>query len=376
MVKNGTFGTLMTVDGNRLVVQLLEGPGKHQPSLPPRNIYVAINEYPHVDYGYATTIYKSQGITVDRSIVLAHPGMRRQATHVALSRHREGTTLFWDERVFKEQERVIHCLSRDGSKKNALDYLSREEAEKLIPMEQGNSKLTLVAGQVGQKVDQKNEHHVSYSSSVPPSGTPVHRSLSEILKGTAQEDRIIVPSYVRLREERIQTRKIELIVSASEIASEMRTLQNEYLKKQGPESDISTRVKTISRALAQSDDLHQLLRVYDPDMGARLVPHIEHEKTVLIRLNQESAQLIHVLEDTKQKVNLGRLSQDAAWVVLKPHIQQLAKDENLQDYLREKEPDWSKRLDPYVQICRRDLDLQKGLVKTQQKELGGWEIGE
>jgi hypothetical protein len=111
-------------------------------------------------------------------------------------------------------------------------------------------------------------------------------------------------------------------------------------------------------------------------MGARLVPHIEHEKTVLIRLNQESAMLIHVLEDTKEKVNLDSLSQDAAWAILKPHIQQLAKDENLQDYLREKEPDWSKRLDAYVQICRRDLDLQKGLVRTQQKEWGGWEIGE
>ena len=46
------------------------------------------------DYGYAATIHKSQGMSVDRVLLLPHRRMDRHATYVALSRHRDALTVF------------------------------------------------------------------------------------------------------------------------------------------------------------------------------------------------------------------------------------------------------------------------------------------
>jgi ATP-dependent exoDNAse (exonuclease V) alpha subunit len=55
-----------------------------------RSIAFDTKNYAHIDHGYAATIQKSQGVTVDCTHVLATPGLDRHATYVALSRHREG----------------------------------------------------------------------------------------------------------------------------------------------------------------------------------------------------------------------------------------------------------------------------------------------
>ena len=41
--------------------------------------------YKHLDHGYAATVHKAQGSTVDRTYVLATPHFDRHATYVALS---------------------------------------------------------------------------------------------------------------------------------------------------------------------------------------------------------------------------------------------------------------------------------------------------
>ena len=47
-----------------------------------------------LDYGYAATIHKSQGVTVDHTLVLGHGRMNRHAVYVALTRHRDSVTVF------------------------------------------------------------------------------------------------------------------------------------------------------------------------------------------------------------------------------------------------------------------------------------------
>ena len=47
-----------------------------------------------LDYGYAATIHKSQGVTVDHTLVLGHGRMNRHAIYVALTRHRDSVTVF------------------------------------------------------------------------------------------------------------------------------------------------------------------------------------------------------------------------------------------------------------------------------------------
>ena len=44
-----------------------------------RRVAFDLKDYAHVDHGYAATIHKAQGMTVDRTHVLATPGLDRQA---------------------------------------------------------------------------------------------------------------------------------------------------------------------------------------------------------------------------------------------------------------------------------------------------------
>ena len=61
-VQNGSLGTIESVYGDDLVVKL-DDKGN--------TVRIPVNQYNHFDHGYATTIHKSQGTTVDQSYVLA-----------------------------------------------------------------------------------------------------------------------------------------------------------------------------------------------------------------------------------------------------------------------------------------------------------------
>ena len=50
--------------------------------------------FPHLDYGFAATTHKAQGMTADLVSVLPHARMDGHATYVALSRHRERVTVY------------------------------------------------------------------------------------------------------------------------------------------------------------------------------------------------------------------------------------------------------------------------------------------
>ena len=81
-----------------------------------------LKDYAHVDHGYAATIHKSQGVTVDRAHVLATPGMDRHSAYVGLSRHRDGVQLHYGRDDFADQRQLVRTLSRERSKDMASDY--------------------------------------------------------------------------------------------------------------------------------------------------------------------------------------------------------------------------------------------------------------
>ena len=79
--------------------------------------------YAHIDHGYAATIHKSQGVTVDQTFVLAAPTMDRHLAYVALSRHREAVTVYAPSESFVDRP-LEAALSRSGAKSSTLDYAS------------------------------------------------------------------------------------------------------------------------------------------------------------------------------------------------------------------------------------------------------------
>jgi Ti-type conjugative transfer relaxase TraA len=111
-VKNGTLGTVEQVNAQSVTVQTDDG----------RSVQFDLKDYNKIDHGYAATIHKAQGMTVDRTHVLATPGMDAHSSYVALSRHRDGVDLHYGRDDFAGQDRLTRTLSRDRAKDMASDY--------------------------------------------------------------------------------------------------------------------------------------------------------------------------------------------------------------------------------------------------------------
>jgi len=113
-VKNGTLGTVERVDGGGLAVRL---DGQER-----RRVSFDLKDYAHIDHGYAATIHKSQGVTVDRAHLLATEGLDRHAAYVGLSRHREAVSLHYGAEDFKDRDQLARTLGRERAKDTSLDY--------------------------------------------------------------------------------------------------------------------------------------------------------------------------------------------------------------------------------------------------------------
>jgi hypothetical protein len=118
-VKNGTLGTVEQVSAQTMTVQTDDD----------RSVRFDFKDYNRIDHGYAATIHKAQGMTVDRTHVLATPGMDAHGSYVALSRHRDGVELHYGRDDFAERDRLVRTLSRDRAKDMASDYERADPAQ-------------------------------------------------------------------------------------------------------------------------------------------------------------------------------------------------------------------------------------------------------
>jgi len=118
-VKNGTLGAIVEVSVQSMTVRTDDG----------RNVSFDLKDYDRLDHGYAATIHKAQGMTVDRTHVLATPGLDAHSSYVALSRHRDGMDLHYGRDDFASRDRLTQTLSRDRAKDMASDYERLDPAQ-------------------------------------------------------------------------------------------------------------------------------------------------------------------------------------------------------------------------------------------------------
>lgn len=116
-VKNGMLGEIEQVSPTQMTVRLDAG----------RSVVFDLKDYAQVDHGYAATIHKSQGVTVDRAHVLATPGMDRHGAYVALSRHRDSVQVHYGRDEFEDLGKLTRILSRERAKDMASDFAERRD---------------------------------------------------------------------------------------------------------------------------------------------------------------------------------------------------------------------------------------------------------
>jgi Ti-type conjugative transfer relaxase TraA len=83
-VKNGMLGTVIEAAENALVVRLDRGD----------TVHLSADQYNNIDHGYAVTVHKAQGVTVDHAWLYASSMMDAHSTYVGMTRHRDSAMLY------------------------------------------------------------------------------------------------------------------------------------------------------------------------------------------------------------------------------------------------------------------------------------------
>ena len=118
--ENGQLGTVVATEGGLLRVDLDSG----------KAVAFRPSTYRNVDHGYAATIHKSQGVTVDRAFVLATPSFDQHLSYVALSRHRDQVTLYAGKSDFPTFDKLADTMGRSGAKTATLDFENEADYQK------------------------------------------------------------------------------------------------------------------------------------------------------------------------------------------------------------------------------------------------------
>ncbi len=151
-VKNGSLGSVESVAAGRFAVRLDSG----------RTVEFSPEDYSHIAHGYAATVHKSQGVTVDRAHVLASRYMDRHAAYVGMTRHRDRADLYYGADEFRDFDTLAGRLSRNGAKDTTLDYIERATEGR------GSESLKEATADF-------HERREAHQARVPPEQTETHR---------------------------------------------------------------------------------------------------------------------------------------------------------------------------------------------------------
>ncbi len=137
-IYNGTRGVVEKVSVGSdfhgiITIRLNDGNG----NLDKSTVSINTKEYNYINYGYATTIHKAQGLTVDKAYLLADRYMNHNSFYVAASRHRNDIGVYLDKETFNDKEAAIRCFERSYSSRNLIvDYEINENNKKYYDLVQ------------------------------------------------------------------------------------------------------------------------------------------------------------------------------------------------------------------------------------------------
>lgn len=102
-VRNGMLGTVTEISGSKIKVRLDTDDENNT-----RHLTISPDDFPYIDHGFAVSIHRAQGCTVDRSFVLSSRSMDENLAYVAMTRHREEAQFYTANEIenFRSAKRV------------------------------------------------------------------------------------------------------------------------------------------------------------------------------------------------------------------------------------------------------------------------------
>jgi Ti-type conjugative transfer relaxase TraA len=125
---NGNVGTIRAIEGERVTVALDGKPGSE------RVVSFTVGEdqragqFNALRHGYAGTIYKGQGRTVDDAYALHSQHWRSASSYVATTRHRDNVTIFTARELAADLDTLAGQMGRTEEKRAASMFQRAERA--------------------------------------------------------------------------------------------------------------------------------------------------------------------------------------------------------------------------------------------------------
>jgi ATP-dependent exoDNAse (exonuclease V) alpha subunit len=123
---NGSAGVIEAINGTRLTVKLDGKKG--------RTIQFDAAEFGKFQHGYAGTIYRGQGRTLDQTYLYHSEHWRSAASYVALTRHRDKAELFVARHTARDLRQLARQMARIDDRRAACQFYQIEDTEPVRPM--------------------------------------------------------------------------------------------------------------------------------------------------------------------------------------------------------------------------------------------------
>ena len=136
-IANGATGTILNIERDNRVTVALEV----KPGAPERLVtFVAghnhtAGEFDKFRHGYAGTIYKGQGRTLDQTYLYHSEHWRSATSYVALTRHRENVTLFVATETARDLGQLARQMARVDDTRAASQFYPQENPEPGAPVD-------------------------------------------------------------------------------------------------------------------------------------------------------------------------------------------------------------------------------------------------
>ena len=123
---NGQAGTVQRIDGTKITVEI-DGRTK-------RTVEFDAAEFKDFRHGYAGTIYRGQGRTLDQTYLYHSEHWRSAASYVALTRHRDKAELFVAKNTAADLKQLARQMARIDDRRAASSFLRAGVGEPTRPM--------------------------------------------------------------------------------------------------------------------------------------------------------------------------------------------------------------------------------------------------
>ncbi|MCW1414177.1 Ti-type conjugative transfer relaxase TraA, partial [Rhizobium sp. 1AS11] len=275
-VKNGMLGTVVSTGDKRgdtlLSVRLDNG----------RDVVISEDSYRNVDHGYAATIHKSQGATVERTFVLATGMMDQHLTYVSMTRHRDRADLYAAKEDFEARP--------EWGRKPRVDHAAGVTGE------------LVETGQAKFRPNDEDADDSPYADVKTDDGA-VHRLWGVSLPKALEEGGVSQGDTVTLRKDGVEKVKVQVPI-----------VDEQTGQKRFEEREVDRNVWTASRVETVAERLERIEREsHRPDLFKQLTLRLSRSgaKTTTLDFESEAGYQAHA-DDFARRRGLDTLSQAAA----------------------------------------------------------------